>query len=68
MRIAESFAFLGLDDDEPVELKNDDQRVLAGKEDVHVADDFVVEDEQQPEGEERSVLKNDVDEDRPDVD
>ena len=68
LRIAKSFTLFGLNDDEPVELKNDDQRVFAGEEDVHVADDFVVEDEQQSEGEEGSVLKNDVDKDRPDID
>ena len=66
--ITETFAFFGLYDDEPVELEDDDQRVLAGEEDVHVTDDVVVEDEQQPEGEEGGVLKNDVDEDGPHVD
>ncbi len=40
---------LGLDDDEAVELENDDERVLGSEEDVHVGDELVVEDKQEPE-------------------
>ena len=41
-----TFVFLSLDDYESVKLQDDDQSVLAGEENVHVADDLVVEDQQ----------------------
>lgn len=41
---------------QPVQLQKYHQRVLAGEEDVHVADDAVVDDEDQAKGQERAVL------------
>jgi hypothetical protein len=39
-------------------LKCDDESVLAGHEDGHVGDHLVVQDQHQPEHEERSVLNS----------
>ena len=45
-------------------LQHQDQSVLAGEEDVGVAEHVVPEDEQQSQHQERGVLQEDADEDR----
>lgn len=45
-----------LDDYESIEKKRTDERVLASKECVRVADDAIVEDEQKADDKERNVL------------
>ncbi len=52
----ESFPLFVLNDDEPIELQDDDQRIFAGKENVHVANDFIVNDKKKSEGEEGRIL------------
>jgi hypothetical protein len=49
-------------------LQHNDERVLAGKEHVHVADNAVVCNQQQAKPQERRVLQQDVKDDAPDVD
>ena len=56
-----------LDDDEPIEEQTADERVLARKEHVRIAEDAVLEDEQHPEDEKRSVLHADGDDDAVDI-
>lgn len=53
---------------ESIELQQNHQRVLAGEEHVHVADDFKVGDEQQAEDQKRGVLEGDVEGDAPHID
>ena len=48
---------LDYEHEKSVELEEDDQAVLAGEEDVHVADDTETKDEAQAEAEEGDVLK-----------
>lgn len=45
-----------LDYDQSIELENDDKRVFASEENIHVANDLVVKDEEEAEREERSIL------------
>lgn len=47
---------------------NNETAHFASEENVHVADDLVIEDEEQAKREERRVLQDDIDQDRPDVD
>ena len=48
-------------------LQSDDERVLAGEENVHVGNYSPVRNDQEAEDEEGGVLQNDVDQDAPDV-
>lgn len=55
-------------DNESVELQQNDQSIFAGEEYVHITDYFVVDNDQQPERQERSILEDDVQDNSPSVD
>ena len=62
------FALVGEEDEEPVDLQDEDERVLGGEEEVGVAQHLVAEDEQHAEHQERPVLQQHADHDRQHLD
>lgn len=56
-----------MDHHQAIQLQHDHESIFAGKEDVHIGDDLVVDDYQQPECEEGSILKEYVQEYSPGI-